>query len=166
MLRMSKHGQVQDSAAREHEKGDAWTCRKRGLGPGKIDGSSAKPESRGLESFGHFAAQVRQTRRKIRRRFEMRAKRLSSDGFNAKQVLWPRSGQFACRHGVLFARPHLRGCPCMQMTTRDDAARWQHARFMPALDHDLKALVAVQFDLSGLQRLGQLQAEMRRLHYI
>ena len=43
-------------------------------------------------------------------------------------------------------------------TTEDD---WRHAVYMPALDADLKCIVAVHFDRGSFKRLGTLQAEAR-----
>ena len=46
------------------------------------------------------------------------------------------------------------------------AIKWQHAVHMPKIDHDLKEIVVVPFDVSFNRRLGQLQAEMKRLNYV
>ena len=40
---------------------------------------------------------------------------------------------------------------------------WDQARFMPALDQELKSIIAVPFDLSTYERLGSLQSQARRL---
>jgi hypothetical protein len=42
---------------------------------------------------------------------------------------------------------------------------WQHARKMASIDHDLRDLTAVRFDIAHFQRLGQLQAELKRRNY-
>ena len=42
-------------------------------------------------------------------------------------------------------------------------ADWQYAKFMPALDEELKSIVAVAFDTNTYKRLGLLQADARRL---
>ena len=49
------------------------------------------------------------------------------------------------------------------MAATDTEANWQYAKFMPALDADLKSIVAVAFNRSTYKRLGLLQAEARRL---
>jgi hypothetical protein len=69
-------------------------------------------------------------------------------------------GRPACRHGVLFSKHQGNHCPCMN---NDEDANWSHARFMPALDHQLRTIVATKFEASAFRRLGLLQAEARRL---
>ena len=40
---------------------------------------------------------------------------------------------------------------------------WLYAKFMPALDEELKRIVAVAFEMNTYQRLALLLAETRRL---
>ena len=53
------------------------------------------------------------------------------------------------------------GCKCMARASSQ--ADWQFAKFMPALDTELKCIVAVPFDITTFKRLGLLQAEAKRL---
>ena len=43
------------------------------------------------------------------------------------------------------------------------AAEWEHAQFMPSLDHSLKTIVAVRFQLDSLTKLTTLQHRPRTL---
>ena len=137
-----------------------------GSGRAKLLEILRSPNPEDWKAFGVFAARLRHTRRQLRRRFAIRAKRLSSDGFYCRREHWRQNGHFVCRHGVFFVRPQLKDCPCMDADARLDITRWQHARLMPAVDHDIKNLVATRFDLLELRRLGQLQADMRRWNYV
>ena len=40
---------------------------------------------------------------------------------------------------------------------------WRKARYMPALDYELRAIVLRPFAVDRYRRLGELQAEIRRL---
>ena len=51
------------------------------------------------------------------------------------------------------------GCKCMD--TDSTEADWQLAKYMPAIDDDLKCIVAVRFDRQAYKRLAHLQAEIR-----
>ena len=118
------------------------------------------------KALGIFMARLRQFRRKHRAQFYMKTKRLSSESFASKQEQWRNNGHFVCRHGVFFTRPQLRVCPCMETGARSDDARWQYARFMPWLDHDLKEVTAVRFNVTEYKRLGQIRADMKRRNYV
>jgi hypothetical protein len=111
-------------------------------------------------------ARLRQIRRKLRTQFDMRAKRLSSESFAVKQEQWRHKGHLVCRHGVFFMRPQLSVCPCMETGVRSDEAKWQHARFMPWLDDDLKEITTVRFNAAEFKRLGKIRADVKRRNYI
>ena len=69
---------------------------------------------------------------------------------------------FKRRHGVFFnAAPGP--CNCMDGNARQ--ADWSSARYMADLDRDLKALVAVPFNIATYRRLGQLRATLRVLDW-
>ena len=70
-------------------------------------------------------------------------------------------GRPVCRHGVFWKRLPLSGCPCMG--SQRSAEEWRHAAWMPKIDDDLHALVAVPFNRLTFERLGVLQARLRRL---
>ena len=111
-------------------------------------------------AIGCFAAHVRQLRRKLKRRFEEREARLATCGFIQKRAAWKLKGKHVCRHGVFFRGVPGRGCPCMDAEAHADD--WRAAQFMPSLDGDLRAIIVVPFNLDRFQRLGILQAEVRR----
>jgi hypothetical protein len=115
------------------------------------------------KAFGEFAARTRQTRRKIRRSFEILQARLTNKKFEHRRVAWQQRGQLACRHGVLFDSPKGSPCPCMLKALPEDA--WSQAKYMAAIDHDIKAIIAAPFALATFRRLGQLKAELKRLNY-
>ena len=72
-------------------------------------------------------------------------------------------GNRVCRHGVFFSQLQGPSCPCMGQTGSPND--WKHAKRMPALDFDMKAIVVEPFNLSTFKRLGQLQAEAARLFW-
>ena len=80
--------------------------------------------------------------------------------FVNKPLEWRRRGNFACRHGVLFLRMQGRAFPCLGPHVHE-AHAWEHARWMPALDPVLQALIAVPFNLKEYVRLGVLQSRFR-----
>ena len=69
-------------------------------------------------------------------------------------------GRLSCRHGVLFVQMPENGFKCM--ASENLALDWVHARFMPALDENLKIIVAKPFKYEQYRRLAVLQAEARR----
>jgi hypothetical protein len=62
---------------------------------------------------------------------------------------------------VLFLNMPPGGCKCMSVGTSEQD--WDQAGFMPALDHELKSIVAVPFHLPAYERLDSLQSQARRL---
>ena len=111
---------------------------------------------------GEFAHKVRQARRKQRNEFEALEKWLLTQGFVHRKVAWQTHGKFVCRHGVFWQTHAHVACPCMQAPPAQ-SEMWHLARWMPVLDRELKAIIAVPFDSHGFRRLGVLRAELRRL---
>ena len=111
--------------------------------------------------MGFFLARVRQARRHMRTEFERLGKRLDVQAFANRRRQWRLAGKKCCRHGVMFTNLPGNHCPCLV----PDAAinQWTNARWMPALDSDLKAIVAVPFALDSFRRLASIQAELRSL---
>ena len=135
-----------------------------GSGRGKTLAALASTVPSDWEAFGAFAGRSRQRIRLKRRHFEHMQSKIDKIGFTIRKEAWKKRGNFPCRHGVLFARPQLRNCPCMSRNF--NAENWENARMMVAIDHDLKELVVVPFDRADFQRLGILQGETRRLNYV
>ena len=54
----------------------------------------------------------------------------------------------------------------METGVRSDEAKWQHARFMPWLDDDLKEITTVRFNAAEFKRLGKIRADVKRRNYI
>eukprot|EP00973_Karenia_brevis_P056554 7867831-Karenia_brevis.AAC.1 len=76
-------------------------------------------------------------------------------------MAWRTAGHRVCRHGVFFTSSQAANdCPCLASTVSQDL--WRHAKFMPSIDVELKALVCVKFNAQSFLRLGVLQAELRR----
>ena len=75
-------------------------------------------------------------------------------------------GQLRLPTWRVFAKPQLDKCPCMAAPFDSGCAEWRYARHMTVIDQDLKDLVWAPFAGEDLRRLGQLQAELRRLNYI
>jgi hypothetical protein len=116
-----------------------------------------------LNALGQFLLSVRQTRRKLKVDLERFNDRVCTRSFSCKRVAWRLKGKHCCRHGVLFRHPPVDGCKCLSQNSLDDD--WSHAVFMPALDHDIKCIVAVPFNRVIFKRLGVLQAEARHLQW-
>lgn len=116
-----------------------------------------------MTAVGRFLVRVRQIRRKSKSKFEQLDERLRTHSFAVRRTAWRLRRRPSCRHGVLFTQLPANGCKCMADTSIE--ADWQHARFMPALDADLKCIVAVPFDRETYTRLALLQAEARRLDW-
>jgi len=114
------------------------------------------------EALGSFLGRVRQARRKVRAQFEVMETKLDRCSFVSKRLAWRHRGLFVCRHGAFFAAAQGRTCPCLSPEAADHTV-WRHARLMPMLDHGLRKLIAVPFDLGSYERLGVLQARLRAL---
>ena len=94
--------------------------------------------------------------------FERLNDQVASKGFAVRRAAWKLKKRPCCRHGVLFSSLPEDGCKCMP-TPSSLEADWEHAKFMPALDHDLKIIVAVPFQLDKYIKLATLQHTARNL---
>jgi hypothetical protein len=114
------------------------------------------------EKLGKFLTRMRQKRQKLKVAFERHSDQVTSKGFAVKRAAWRLRSRPFCRHGVLFTSLPEGGCKCMPRPSTNEAD-WQHARFMPALDHDLKIIVAVPFHRDTYIKLNTLQRTARNL---
>ena len=110
-----------------------------------------------------YGALSRQNRRRLKNLFEDLEKRLTNTGFERQRTRWRASGKPVCRHGVFFQTLPEAGMSHNQSEV--EAAVWHQARLMPDIDHDLRGIATIAFDRATVRRLGQLQAEVRRLDY-
>ena len=94
----------------------------------------------------------------MQRRCEIRAER------NLATVCrkWKAEGKYVCRHVVFFDVPSAFDSPCLRARSHAD---WCRALLMPALDDDLKCIVTDAFEPVSFQRIGILQAEMKRRNW-
>ena len=122
-----------------------------------LSGSSASS----LQAAARFLARARQIRRRRRVILESYSQRLEKSNFAAKKAAWRLKGKYACRHGVLFSAAPTGGCKCMSAATSTETD-WELAKFMPWIDPELKAIVAVPFMFAGFVRLGSLQSQLRQ----
>ena len=113
-------------------------------------------DAQSMTAVGRFLIRVRQTRRKLKVRFEHLNDKLLTRSFAVRKAAWHLKKRHSCRHGVLFTQAPPDGCKCMAVTTSE--ADWQ---YMPALDEELKSIVTVAFDINTYTRLGILQANAR-----
>ncbi len=113
--------------------------------------------------LGRFLGRARQAKRKSIKTFQKLEVALRERGFYAQRAAWRAKGQHVCRHVVFFRLPCGSTCPCMLESRSEDL--WEHAMLMPAMDHELKALVVTPFCLDHFSRLAVLQAEARRLDW-
>ena len=114
-------------------------------------------------AVGEFLVRIRQIRRKRKVYFESLSDKMLMKNFAGKRAAWRLRRRPSCRHGVLFTALPENGCKCMSLDSCE--ADWREARFMPALDHELKCLIAVPFSMPAFKRLSILQAEARRLDW-
>lgn len=125
------------------------------LASGKVPGR--------MTAVGTLLIHVRQTRRKSKSKFEQLDERLRNHSAAIRRTARRLRRRPSCRHGVLFTQLPSNGCKCMADTSTE--ADWQNTRCMPALDADLKGIVAVPFDREAHTKLALLQAEARRLDW-
>ena len=121
--------------------------------------ASTSPED--WKAIGKFVGRLRQKRRSMKHRFETMQHRLAEQGFANRKAAWCAQGRTVCRHGVFFASPSARACPCMGGALPSEEG-WRVARWMPAIDMELKRLVVVPFNLATFRRIGVLRGELRR----
>ena len=114
-------------------------------------------------AMGRFLVRVRQTRRKLKCTFERLNEKMQTQSFACRRAVWRFKKRPCCRHGVLFMQLPQNACRCMSPESDDES--WQHARYMPALDPELKSIVAVPVHKPSFKRLAVLQAEARSLSW-
>ncbi len=114
-----------------------------------------------LNALGSFLARVRQNRRQLKLKLERYSNAVLTSSFAVKRAAWRFKGRPSCRHGVLFGTLPPDGCRCM--ATHSEDSDWQAARYMPALDHELKIIVAKPFLREQFVRLVTLQHRARTL---
>ena len=116
-----------------------------------------------MKPVGDFFIRARQIRRKHKCIFERLNEGIATKSFACKRAAWRLRGKKSCRHVVFFTTLPSDGCKCMAQHSSDED--WQNARYMPALDPELKLIVAVPFSKTSYTRLSMLQAEARRLSW-
>ena len=114
------------------------------------------------ERLGALLIRMRQERRKLKSVLERLNEQIVTRAFAARRAAWKLRKKPSCRHGVLFTSLPTNGCKCMSLSS-SSAADWEHEQFMPALDHELKAIVAVPFQQHSFVKLGTLQRTARGL---
>jgi len=114
-----------------------------------------------LTTLGIFCTRLRQHRRHLKLLFERFNYKVETRSLNAKRAAWRMKRRPSCRHGVLFNKLPVSGCPCMDKDA--DPSVWDEARFMPCLDPELKIIVATPFDRNTFERLAVLQHRARAL---
>ena len=110
-------------------------------------------------ALGCFCGRVRQSRRRLRQLFIGMTRRLEKQSYAVQKHGWQARGRFVCRHGVFFR--YWKACPCLTSDSHDHSA-WADAEKMPYLDEELKALTTTPFNRDRFERLGVLQARLRR----
>ena len=109
------------------------------------------------QAFAHFAHRVRQSMRLMRIEFETRVRKFMKSSFIVRKAAWRSKGRAVCRHGTFFNVAHAGfRCPCLSGAP-DTSPSWQNAVLMPAIDTDLRRIVAVPFVAANRQRLRPLQ---------
>ena len=115
------------------------------------------------QAFGSYLARVRQTRRRMKTRLLNKCNMRNRHNIQTVIKEWRREGKHVCRHDVFFsAAISSVDCPCL---LEGSIADWSGAVLMPALNHDLKCITTDTFNRVEFRRLGQVQAEARRLNY-
>ena len=111
-----------------------------------------------LETIGYFLYRVRQARRRFKKHCCSLRDSLKREAFGVRKAAWRTKGQHVCRHGMFFAKGFGSTCDCASANPT-----WEGVKRMPALDVQRKAIVTKAFDAKIIRRLGQLQADIRRL---
>ena len=118
------------------------------------------PDPKVTSLVAEFLWTARQHRRKLKLIFERLDNRYLTKNFACKRAAWRFHRKPSCRHGVLFSQLPESGCKCMSSSSTE--ADWQDARYMAALDPELKCIVYVPFNRHTLRRLNILQAAARQ----
>ena len=116
----------------------------------------------GAERLGKLLARMRQIRRRLKLDMERHSEAFARKNFACRRAAWRLKKRASCRHGVLFAETPPHGCKCMSVESSSEAD-WRHARYMPALDHELKCIIAVPFQSENFTRLATLQHQARQM---
>jgi hypothetical protein len=87
------------------------------------------------------------------------SEKIESASFDSQKRAWRASGKHVCRHGVFFDTRGTIACPCMEPQI---AADQNMAVLMPVISDELKCIVVNTFDQHQFNKLGVLQAEVRR----
>ena len=111
--------------------------------------------------LGEFLVRIRQTRRRLKLKFERYQEAVPRKSYACRRAAWRLKRRASCRHGVLFTTLPANGCHCMNIQQSTDAD-WIQARFMPALDYDLKIIAVVPFHRESFTRLASLQHTVRQ----
>ena len=122
---------------------------------------SYTPDSEKMQYVAEFLVRIRQSRRRLKVYFERQNETFLRKSYIHKKAAWKSTTGPVCRHGVFFTELPAEGCKCM--SSLSTPADWQTARFMPALHHELKTIVAVPFQVESFQRIGLLQSRARQL---
>ena len=130
-----------------------------GSGEAKLLATLGSFSASDWNAFGRFCGRIRQSRRKLRQRFESMSRRLEIESFAERKTKWQALGRYVCRHGVFFNAHQRCSCLAPGSSSVDD---WAAAKWMPHLDPDLKAMTISPFALENFERLGILQARLRR----
>ena len=109
-------------------------------------------------ALGELTARVRQIRRRMRQSYARLSMKLDREAFHTKRQAWRAAGRMVCRHGIFFQCLQAPYCPCD--STAEHEVAWNHARFMPHLDEQLKAITTAPFRRGAVTRLGMLQRSM------
>eukprot|EP00973_Karenia_brevis_P013127 1780492-Karenia_brevis.AAC.1 len=95
---------------------------------------------------------------------EQLARKVQRQSFMVRKAAWKMQGRNVCRHGVFFSSRQKGTCPCLQKEGLRQSD-WEHAKFMPMLCADTKAILTTRFDPNNFKRIGVLRAQARRLNY-
>ena len=106
----------------------------------------------GLGSTGPLRSESEAASTTPEEAFRLQTERLNRLSYCNRRAAWRTKGGFACRHGVLFE--HAQGGLCACMARKTAGKEWSLARWMPQIDHELKAIVMVPFAASELDSYG------------
>jgi hypothetical protein len=146
----------------EMSSGSLQVIRSATTGAAKLEVLLGSNTRQDWQSLSKFLARVRQIRRRSRTKLQDLGAQRERRSFDTQKARWRKEGKFVCRHGVFFEVGHSIQCACLGAPLEAD---WSFARLMPALDPTLKCVVTDSFDPHSFQRLGCIQAEMRRRNW-
>jgi hypothetical protein len=88
-----------------------------------------------------------------------KSEKVESESFDSQKKAWRTSGKYVCRHGIFFDSTVYIACSCMEPPSTAD---WSMAVLMPTISDELKCIIVDTFDQHSYQKLGVVQAEIRR----